>query len=83
MISGDDVTTEFSTKDSVERAILSNIHGKGKRFYLAEEAPICKGNLRGQFGYNADTVAARMVLDGTYKFSEEDYHGLHISCLNR
>jgi len=74
VISGDDVTTEFATKDSVEKAILSNIHGKGKRFYLAEEAPICKGNLRGQFGYNADTVAARMVLDGTYEFSEEDYH---------
>lgn len=64
---------EYDTKDSVEKAILENIHGEGKRFYQAEEAPICKGRLRGQFGYNADTVAARAVLDGTFEFSD-DYH---------
>ena len=64
---------EYDTKDGVEKAILQNIHGEGKRFYQAEEAPICKGRLRGQFGYNANTAAARAVLDGTYDFSE-DYH---------
>lgn len=64
---------EYDTKDTVETAILTNIHGEGKRFYQAEDAPICNGRLRGQFGYNADTVAARAVLDGTYVFSE-DYH---------
>ena len=70
---GNGNVVEYDTKDTVEKAILENIHGEGKRFYQAEEAPICKGRLRGQFGYNADTVAARAVLDGTYEFSD-DYH---------
>ena len=55
---------EYDSKDGVEKAILQNIHGEGKRFYQAEEAPICRGRLRGQFGYNANTAAARAVLDG-------------------
>ena len=37
----------------VEEAIWKEIHKK--RFFLAEEAPICQGNLRGDFGYSAVT----------------------------
>ena len=33
-----------------------------------EEAPICQGALRGQFGYSATSPSARSVLDGTYDF---------------
>jgi hypothetical protein len=43
------------------------------RFHLAEEAPICKGRLRGEFGYNAVTPAGAAVLAGTYQFSS-DFH---------
>jgi hypothetical protein len=44
----DGTLDEFSTKEEVQCAIWENIHRK--RFYLAEEAPICSGNLRGMFG---------------------------------
>jgi hypothetical protein len=40
---GDDQYTEYTTQESVHKAIWSNIHYK--RFYLAEEAPICQGQL--------------------------------------
>ncbi len=46
-----------------------NIHRK--RFYLAEEAPICSGPLRGQFGYNTTTPTARAILVGTYQYPPE------------
>ena len=39
-----------------------------KRFYMAEETPICRGNLRGQFGYTAISPTAEAVLNGTYDF---------------
>ena len=58
--------TEYDTQRSVENGIWDGIHGK--RFYLAEQAPICQGRLRGDFGYNAATISARQVLDGTYEF---------------
>ena len=57
---------EYDTQHSVENGIWDGIHGK--RFYLAEQAPICQGRLRGEFGYNAATPAARQVLDGTYVY---------------
>jgi hypothetical protein len=34
-------------------------------------SPICQGKLRGEFGYNAETLAARQVLAGTYQFGED------------
>ena len=60
---------ESSTKREVESTLFGEIHGK--RFYLAEQAPICKGRLRGEFGYMADTPAERAVLAGEYRFSED------------
>lgn len=62
---------EHATQEAVENAIWSEIHGK--RFYLAEQAPVCQGRLRGQFGYMADTAAAEEVLAGVYE-PEEDVH---------
>eukprot|EP00956_Cyclotella_meneghiniana_P037468 scaffold139228_cov59-Cyclotella_meneghiniana.AAC.9 len=56
---------EATTQKSIHEAIWSNIHGK--RFHLAEQAPICKGKLRGDLGYMANTAAAAAVLNGTYE----------------
>ena len=58
--------TENVTQESVQEAIFNNIHRK--LFFLAEAAPICTGNLRGRFGYNAVTQTARAILNGTYIF---------------
>ena len=58
--------TEYDTQRTVENGIWDGIHSK--RFYLAEQAPICQGRLRGEFGYNASTPAARQVLEGTYEY---------------
>ena len=41
-----------------------------KRFYLAKEAPICQGELRGESGYSAVSPAARAVLNGSYEYPE-------------
>lgn len=60
---------EVSTKREVEGTLFKEIHGK--RFYLAEQAPICKGRLRGEFGYMADTPAGRAVLAGNYEYTED------------
>ena len=49
----DDTMKEVSSQEEVQQAIWENIHMK--QFYLAEEAPICNGELRGMFGYNATT----------------------------
>ena len=38
---------------------------------MAEEAPICHGSLRQEFGYNATSQAAKEVLEGRYQFSDE------------
>ena len=56
-------------QEDVQKAIFDNIHYK--RFYLAEEAPICKGSLREKFGYNATSPTAQAVLDGTYPYPED------------
>ena len=56
---------EARTQDEVEHMIWEEIHGK--RFYLAEQAPICKGRLRQEFGYMANTEAAKKVLAGEYE----------------
>ncbi len=61
-----DSVEEHVTQPSIQEAIWSNIHYK--RFYLAEEAPICKGKLRGEFGYNANSPTAQAILDGTYEY---------------
>jgi hypothetical protein len=60
------ILMEYTMAESVQEAIFTHIHHK--RFFLAENAPICSGRLRGQFGYNAVTKTAREILDGTYVY---------------
>lgn len=47
----DGVMTEYNTQQSVQEVIWSEVHQK--RYHMAEEAPICQGSLRGEFGYSA------------------------------
>ena len=58
-----------SSQREVENAIWKEIHYK--KFYLAEEAPICQGVLRGEFGYSGVSSAAKAVLDGSYEYPED------------
>jgi hypothetical protein len=58
------IRDEAVTQREVEDAIWDEIHGK--RFYLAEQAPIRKGKLRGDFGYMTNTKAAQELLAETY-----------------
>ena len=55
---------EATNQRTVQETIWDNIHGQ--RFYLAEQAFVCKGRLRGEFGYMATSPAADRVLDGSY-----------------
>ena len=55
---------EHTTQDDVQQAIFDEVHRK--RYNMAEEAPICQGNLRGSFGYTARSPAGTAVLAGTY-----------------
>ncbi len=55
---------EHTTKDAVEDCIFSEVHNK--RYMMAGEAPICKGELFRDFGYVANTQASTAVLEGTY-----------------
>ena len=64
----DDPIDEYSTQATVHEAIWANIHYK--RLYLAEEAPICQGQLRSDLGYNAATCMAAYILEGRYIFPE-------------
>ena len=60
--------TEHVTQASVHDAIWTEIHYK--RFHLAEEAPVCQGQLRQDLGYNAVSETARAILDGSYIYPE-------------
>jgi len=60
---------DVNTEEAVQEEIFNEVHRK--RYNLAEEAPICQGALRGQFGYTATSPTARSVLDGTYEFPPE------------
>ena len=57
---------EANTRREVEGTLFQEIHGK--RFYIAEQVPICKGHLRGDFGYMANTSSSKAVLKGWYTF---------------
>ncbi len=57
---------DFDTEEAVQEAIFNEVHRK--QYNLAEEAPICQGALRGQFGYTATSPTAQSVLDGSYEF---------------
>jgi hypothetical protein len=60
---------EYTTQEGVQSAIFKNFHQK--RFYLVEEALICKGYLREEFGYNATSPTEQAVLNGTHIYSED------------
>jgi hypothetical protein len=57
---------DYDTEETVQEAIFNEVHHK--RYNLTEEAPICQGGLRGQFGYISTLPTAKTVLDGTYEF---------------
>ncbi len=54
------------TEEGVQEAMFNEVHRK--RYNLAEEALICQGELRGQFGYISTSPTVKTVLDGTYNF---------------
>ena len=58
--------TEYSTQQEVQSVVWDKIHQEC--YHMAEEAPICQGRLREDFGYNADTPAGDKVLEGSYHF---------------
>ena len=57
---------EYSGQARVQEAIFSEIHRK--RFFLAEQAPICQGWMRDAFGYLARSPTAEAILNGTYEY---------------
>ena len=57
---------DFTGQDRVENTIWDRVHKKIS--HLAEQAEICQGQLRGDFGYLANTPATIQVLAGTYNF---------------
>ena len=57
---------EHTTQAQVHDAIWNEIHGQ--RFYLAEQALICQGQLRGYFGYKAFLLTAKAILADTYEY---------------
>ncbi len=57
---------DYNTEETVHQAIFNKVHCKW--YNLAEEAPICQGRLRGEFGYVSTLPMAQTVLDGTYDF---------------
>ena len=63
----DGAVGEYEGQEGVEEAIWSSIHDH--RFYTAKHTEVCKGKLRGEFGYHAVTKAAEEVLEGTYKYA--------------
>ncbi len=65
----DGTVTKYTGKDELENAIWDNIHRK--RFILAEDAPLCSGKLHGEFGYNAISPAAALILAGTYEYPDD------------
>ena len=65
----DGTVREASNRREVEGTLFQEIHGK--RFYIAEQAPICKGRLRGDFGYMANTPSSEAALAGQYRFAND------------
>ena len=59
----DGTITEYTSQPEVQNIIWEKIHRE--RYHLAEEAPICQGGLRGEFGYNAATPSGQAALEGS------------------
>lgn len=72
-VQADGAIVESSTQQLVEHTIWEEIHGK--RFHIAEQAPICSGRLRGEFGYMARSPSAQAVLDGGYDYPQDMHQG--------
>jgi hypothetical protein len=53
---------EYTTQQTVQDAIFREVHQK--RFFLAEEAPICQGELWANLGYLARSQIADEILAG-------------------
>jgi hypothetical protein len=53
-------------QEGVQNAIFNEVHRK--QYNLAQEAPLCKGSLKGQFGYMYTSPMAWSVLEGSYYF---------------
>lgn len=68
--------SEYNTQSEVQHMIWDKIHRE--RYHLAEEAPICQGYLRGEFGYNANTPAGDAVLNGTYSPPMDTHAGTQL-----
>jgi hypothetical protein len=64
----EDQVDKHTNQVTIHKAIWANIYYK--RLYLAKEAPICQGQLRSDFGYNAATQVAVDILEGKYAFPE-------------
>ena len=56
----------MTLKRQCRRKFFNEVHRK--RYNLVEDAPICQGVLRKQFGYTATSLTAQLVLEGTYEF---------------
>ena len=67
----DGAVKEYEGQEGVGEAVWSSIHDH--RFYTAKHTEVCKGKLRGEFGYHAVTKAAEEVLEGTYEYVD-DFH---------
>jgi len=72
----DGAITEFTMQSEVQQLIWDKIHWE--RYHLAEEAPICQGCLRGEFGYNANTPSGEAVLDGSYILPPGSHEGTQL-----
>ena len=66
---GDGIFSERTGQHEVEQAIFKAVHEE--QYQMAEESPICQGTMRDEFGYLANTPAAKEVLDGTYRCSPD------------
>ena len=57
---------DFTEQNKVEKSIWGRIHKK--RFHLAEQAPICQGQIQGDFVYLSNTPTTSQLLSGTYNY---------------
>lgn len=65
---GDGNEIKFTGQSAVEKAIWDGIHNE--RFYLAEQASICQGDMRVAFGY----LTTRLLLHGRSSQASTDGH---------
>jgi hypothetical protein len=61
--------TKYLTQESVQEAIFDNINWK--RFFLVEATPACNGPLHKLFNYDAVTITAQQILEGTYNYPKD------------